>query len=59
MSLDIKTATPALPHADNVPYDGDPFTYETASWGERIATVVATAIAVMAVAMVAVLMGLA
>jgi len=59
MSFDIKTATPSLSPADAVPYDGDPLTYETATWSERIVTVVATAIAVMVVATVTVLMGLA
>jgi hypothetical protein len=59
MSFDLKTATQTLSHADTVPYDGDPLTYETATWGERVVTVVATAIAVMVVATVTVLMGLA
>jgi hypothetical protein len=59
MSFDIKTATPGLSAADIVPYDGDPLTYETATWGERVVTVVATSIAVMVVATIAVLMGMA
>jgi hypothetical protein len=58
MSFDIKTATRALSAADTVPYDGDPTTFEVATWGERIVTVVATAIAVVIVATVAVLMGM-
>ena len=58
MSFDIKTATQAFSAADTVPYDGDPTTFETASWGERIVTIVATAIAVVIVATVAVLMGM-
>ena len=42
MSFDIKIATQTLSPAEIVPYDGDPVTYETATWGERIVTVVAT-----------------
>ena len=38
---------------------GDPTTFETASWRERIVTVVATAIGVLIIATVAVLMGMA
>jgi hypothetical protein len=59
MSFEIKTATPTLSPADTIPYDGDPLTYETATWGERVVTVVATSIAVVVVATVAVLMGMA
>jgi hypothetical protein len=59
MSFDIKIATQTMSSADTVPYDGDPSTYETATWGERVITVVATALAVMVVATVTVLMGLA
>jgi hypothetical protein len=59
MSFDIKTATQTLSHADTIPYDGDPTTYETATWGERVVTVVATAIAVMVVATIGVLMAMA
>jgi len=59
MSFDLKTATQMLSPADAVPCDGDPSTYETATWGERIVTVVATALAVMVIATVTVLMGLA
>jgi hypothetical protein len=59
MSFDIKTATPTLPPADTVPYDGDPLTYETATWGERIVTVAATIGAVLVVAIIAVLMSMA
>ena len=59
MTFDIKTATHTLSAADTVPYDGDPLTYETATWGERIVTVVATVIAVMVVATVTVLMSMA
>ena len=58
MSFEIKTATPALSPADFVPYDGDPMTYETATWGERIVTVTATIAAVLVVATIAVLMGM-
>jgi len=58
MSFDIKTATQALSAADTAPYDGDPTSFEVATWGERIVTVVATAIAVVIVATVAVLMGM-
>jgi len=59
MSFDIKTATPTMSPAEFVPYDGDPQTYETATWGERIVTVVATVAAVLVVATIAVLMGMA
>jgi hypothetical protein len=59
MSFDIKTATQSLSPGDTVPYDGDPLTYETATWGERVVTIVATVIAVMVVATVTVLMSLA
>ena len=59
MSFDIKTATPVLSPAEFVPYDGDPMTYETAGWSERIVTVVATILAVLVVATVAVLMSMA
>jgi hypothetical protein len=59
MSFDIKTATQALSPAEIVPYDGDPVTYETATWGEKVVTVIATAVAVMVVATVSVLMGMA
>jgi hypothetical protein len=59
MSFDIKTASQALSPADFVPYDGDPTTYETATWRERILTVVATVAAVLVVATIAVLMGMA
>jgi hypothetical protein len=59
MTFDIKTATQTLTAADTVPYDGDPLTYETATWGERVITVVATALAVVVVATVTVLMGMA
>ena len=59
MTFDIKTATQTLSAGETVPYDGDPLTYETATWGERIVTVVATVIAVMVVATVTVLMSMA
>ena len=59
MSFDIKTATPMLSAADAVPYDGDPQTYDTATWGERIVTVAATIAAVLVVATIAVLLGMA
>ena len=59
MSFDIKTATQTLSPAEFIPYDGDPLTYETASWRERIITVAATLAAVLVVATVAVLMGMA
>ena len=59
MNFDIKPATPGLSSADIVPYDGDPLTFETATWGERVITVVATATAVLVVATIAVLMGMA
>jgi len=58
MSFDIKIATPALSHADTVPYDGDPLTYETGTWRERIVTVTAIIAAMLVVATVAVLMGM-
>lgn len=58
MSFEIKTATPTLSPVETIPYDGDPLTYETATWGERVVTVVATSIAVVVVATVAVLMGM-
>jgi hypothetical protein len=59
MSFDIKTASQALSPADFVPYNGDPTTYEVATWGERIVTAVATIAAVLVVATIAVLMGMA
>ena len=59
MSFDIKTASPMLSAADTVPYDGDPQTYDTATWGERIVTVAATIAAVLVVAIIAVLVGMA
>ena len=59
MSFDIKTATQTLSPTETIPYDGDPSIYETATWGERVVTVVVTAIAVVVVATIAVLMGMA
>ena len=59
MSFEIKTATPTLSPTESVPYDGDPLTYDTATWGERIVTVIATLAAVLVVATIAVLMGTA
>jgi hypothetical protein len=58
-SFDIKTASQALSPAEFVPYDGDPLTYETAGWGERIITAAATIAAVLVVATIAVLMSMA
>jgi hypothetical protein len=58
-SFDIKTASQALSPAEFVPYNGDPLTYETATWGERVVTVAATIAAVLVVATIAVLMSMA
>lgn len=58
-AFDIKTASHTLSPAEFVPYDGDPLTYETATWGERIVTVAATIAAVLVVATIAVLLGMA
>ena len=52
MSLDLHAATPAEP----VSYDDIAL---HPNWGERIVTVVATSIAVLIVAVIAVLMGMA
>jgi len=58
MSFDIKTAMPTVSAADTVPYEGDSDLFETVSRSARVVTVVATSIAVLIVAVIAVLMGM-
>lgn len=55
MAFDIHTASPSPPAAPSADDDSD----LGPNWGERIVTVVATSVAVLIVAAIAVLMGMA